>query len=469
MHNLVAKKVTEALMNKFTILLILCLVTPFNANAAIWVNLHEDSVSKLMLDKESILEKDGLKKAWVKIEYKVPQKNNELVEKEYNVSKLLWYFDCSSEKAATSQIFQYYKNEIVYSAAIEPKSAQFLEPIPDTDMDISMRHVCGPKKAAPVKTPDTDSDKSKSDKANVDSKASEKPNAAKASGDKSAPDAKGAEASKPAVAAVKPAGDKGVQDKSDAVTKTAPAKNELAVVSSAKAAALATKPEANKPPRWAYEGKEGPENWAKLSPEFAMCETGRNQSPINVDSTIHAVLKPLKTIQKFAAKEILNNGRTIQVNFKEGNMMVFDSAAYQLKQVQFHAPSENTIHGESFPLEAHFVHADSKGNLTVIAVLFKEGKENEGLTRLWEQLPAEEGPPASIKSRVLPTDLIPKNPTYFRFSGSLTTPPCSEGVRWVLMKTPMTASKEQIEAFKKAMHHNNNRPIQALNGRAVLE
>lgn len=455
-------------MNPFTILLTLCLIAvPIAANAAVWVNLHEDSTSKLLLDKQSILEKDGLKKAWVKIEYKTPQKNNELVEKEYNISKLLWYFDCSSEKAATSQIFQYNKDEIVFSAAIEPKSAQFLEPIPDTDMDISMRHVCGPKKVAPAAIPDANYDKSKSDKATdkpaPDKANLSKPNSDKTSADKSASDAKSAEAAKPATVA-KPA-----SEKTDNDIKPAPAKVEGAAGTLAKPVASATKAEAGKVPHWTYEGKEGPDGWSKLSPEFAMCEIGRNQSPINVDNTIHAVLKPLKTIQKFAAKDIVNNGHTIQVSFKEGNMMVLDSAAYQLKQVSFHAPSENTIHGESFPLEAHFVHADSKGNLTVIAVVFKEGKENEGLTRLWEQLPTAEGPPMPIKSRVLPTDLIPKNPTYFRFSGSLTTPPCSEGVRWVLMKTPMTASKEQIEAFKKAVHNNNNRPVQALNGRTVLE
>jgi carbonic anhydrase len=450
-HNLVAEKVTEALMNKLTLLLILCLGASFNANAAVWVHLHEDSISKLMLDKESILEKDGQKKAWVKIEYKIPQTNNELVEKKYSVSKLLWYFDCALEKAATAQIFQYDKDEIVYSAAIDPKSAQFLEPIPDTDMDISMRHVCGSKKAAPAKVVDTSNEKPKSEQASIDSKTAGKP----------APEAKTAEAAKPVPAAVKPASDRVGKGSVDKETKTTPAKNE--------AVASSPKPEAGKAPHWTYEGKAGPENWAKLSPEFAMCEIGRNQSPINIDSTIHAVLKPLKTIQKFAAKEILYNGHTIQVNFKEGNMMVFDSAAYQLKQVHFHAPSENSIHGESFPMEAQFVHADTKGNLTVIGVMFKEGKENEGLTRLWEQLPTEESAPTPVKSRVLPTDLIPKNPTYFRFSGSLTTPPCSEGVRWVLMKTPMTASKEQIEAFKKVVHHNNNRPIQVLNGRAVLE
>jgi carbonic anhydrase len=159
----------------------------------------------------------------------------------------------------------------------------------------------------------------------------------------------------------------------------------------------------------------------------------------------------------------------VQVNFKEGNMLVLDSMAYQMKQVHFHAPSENTIHDKSYPLEAHFVHADSKGNLTVIGVMFKEGKANPGLASLWSQMPNEISEPVALKNRMTASELIPQNRSYYRFSGSLTTPPCSEGVRWLLLKTPMTASKAQIEAFEHAIHHHNNRPIQALNGRVIVE
>ena len=220
---------------------------------------------------------------------------------------------------------------------------------------------------------------------------------------------------------------------------------------------------------WTYEGKEGPENWAKLSPEFTACEIGRNQSPINIENTMSASLKPIRGIQKFPAKDISNNGHTVQVNFKEGNMLVLDSTAYQMKQVHFHAPSENRIHDKSFPLEAHFVHSDSKGNLTVIGVMFKEGAANLGLAKLWAQIPNKEDEPVVLKNRVIPSELMPENRSYYRYSGSLTTPPCTEGVRWIIMKTPMTASKEQIEAFKHAINHSNNRPVQALNGRLIAE
>ncbi len=423
-------------MKKVIIFLLLSISLSDNGHAAIWVKLSENSNSKLMLDKQSVLQQDTFKKAWVKIDYKTPQKNLETVGTEYNLSKLLWVFDCTTQKSATSQVFQYLGNELVYSAGVDPKNAEFIEPVPESDVDIAMHHICRANNVAA---------------ASANPKpALEKPNtpAAKPENSENKKTETKAEpvAEKPEQAAEKPAA------KPETPTaKPQPAKTVAHQV------------------HWTYEGKQGPDNWAKLSPEFATCETGRNQSPVNIENTLHASLKPLRGIQKFPAKDIVNNGHTVQVNFKQGNMLVLDSAPYQMKQVHFHAPSENTINGKSYPLEAHFVHADAKGNLTVIGVMFKEGKDNPGLEKLWSQLPSKEGEPIMLKNRVIPSELIPENRAYYRFSGSLTTPPCSEGVRWLLMKTPMTASKAQIEAFEHAVKHHNNRPLQALNGRVIVE
>ena len=220
---------------------------------------------------------------------------------------------------------------------------------------------------------------------------------------------------------------------------------------------------------WTYEGKEGAEFWGKLSADYASCDLGRNQSPINIDKTVQAVLRPLKTFQRFPAYDVVNNGHTIQVNYKPGNMVVLDTVLYHLRQMHFHSPSENTIRGKSYPLEAHFVHEDAKGNLTVVAVMFEEGKANDALTRIWQQMSVDIKVPSLLKSRVLPSELIPQSSGYYRYSGSLTTPPCSEGVSWVVMKMPMSASKAQIEAFKNVVRHDNNRPVQALNGRMIVE
>lgn len=415
---------------KKIIFLLLCFTFSGSSHALTWARLSENSTSKLMLDKQSVLQQDLLKKAWVKIEYKTPQKNLESLGKEYNLAKAPWFFDCTAQKSATSQVFQYLDSELVYSAGIDPKSAEFIEPVPESDVDIAMRHVC------------------RADKPVV------------------------ALADKPAKLSAPPT-----------ATNTAEAKPETETPAEPTTKVVATKPEAAKTkddkskhakadahkPHWEYEGKAGPENWGKLSPEFAACDIGRNQSPINIEDTMRASLKPICGIQKFPAKEIFNNGHTVQVNFKTGNMLVLDSAPYQMKQVHFHAPSENTIKGKSYPLEAHFVHADAKGSLTVIGVMFNVGKANAGLAKLWSQMSDKEGKPVTLKTRVTPAEMMPENRAYYRFSGSLTTPPCGEGVRWILLKTPMTATKEQIEAFEKAVHHNNNRPVQALNGRLVVE
>lgn len=219
---------------------------------------------------------------------------------------------------------------------------------------------------------------------------------------------------------------------------------------------------------WDYSGDKGPENWASLTPEFGAC-TGKNQTPVNLTGFIKADLKPLKFNYKVGGSQILNNGHTVQVVYDAGSSMVIDGVEYALKQFHFHAPSENEIKGQSYPLEGHFVHADKDGNLAVVAVMFKEGKENPALSKLWAHLPMNAGEKIALSPAHNALDLFPQNHAYYRFNGSLTTPPCSEGVRWFVMKKPVFASKAQIEAFTKAMGHPNNRPLQPINARVILE
>ncbi|NOU40479.1 MAG: carbonic anhydrase family protein [Methylotenera sp.] len=422
-------------MQKIIIALLLYFVMAGNSIAAVWVKINENNLSKLSVDKQSILQKEQLTRAWIKIEYKTPQKNIESPDKEYDLSKLLWYFNCAEQKSATSQVFQYLNAQLIYSAGIDAKGAEFIEPVPETDFDLAMRYVCSTRK--PVKTPSSTSPVSPT-------KPTTKPETVK-----------------------NPVPQVAVAAENPAPVEPAP-QNKSEPTQLAKAKEKSEKPVAHAA-HWTYEGKEGPENWGKLKPEFAVCNTGLNQSPINIEDTVDASMKPLKLLQKFPIKDIVNNGHTVQANFKVGNILAIDNMSFQLKQVHFHAPSENTIKGKSFPLEAHFVHADAKGNLSVIAVMFKEGKTNIGLEKLWKQIPSDIDKPVSLKSRVLASEMMPANQDYYRFSGSLTTPPCSEGVRWLLIKTPMTASNEQIEAFKSVLKHHNNRPVQPLNGRVIIE
>jgi carbonic anhydrase len=220
---------------------------------------------------------------------------------------------------------------------------------------------------------------------------------------------------------------------------------------------------------WGYQGEAAPQNWGKLDSKFALCASGKNQSPIDLTGFTQAQLKPLKLDYKPGVADIVNNGHTVQVNYAAGSMLTVDGNTFELKQFHFHAPSENKINGKQFPLEGHLVHADKDGNLAVVAVMFEEGAANALLTKLWEKIPATAGETNALPPGMSVTQLLPKEGEYYRFNGSLTTPPCSEGVRWFVMKKPVTVSKSQIAQFSKAVGVANNRPIQRVHARSVLQ
>lgn len=220
---------------------------------------------------------------------------------------------------------------------------------------------------------------------------------------------------------------------------------------------------------WGYSGHEGPEYWGRLDPKFSACSEGKNQSPINLAGMIESELSPIAVNYQEGGDEILNNGHTIQINYQPGSSFTVDGHTFELKQFHFHSPSEHTIEGHSFPMEAHLVHADKEGNLAVIAVMFKAGKTNAELEKAWAHMPEKVTGKFSLVE-VLDGDLLlPQDRDYYRFNGSLTTPPCTEGVWWLVMKNYLTASNEQIEKFSHIMHHPNNRPVQPAHARVFLQ
>ncbi|MCB4774905.1 MAG: carbonic anhydrase family protein [Sulfurovum sp.] len=221
---------------------------------------------------------------------------------------------------------------------------------------------------------------------------------------------------------------------------------------------------------WGYTGHNTPDKWGTLSKKFRECGVGLNQSPINITHSLHANLPPLDPHYASHSKNIVDNGHTIQVNMESGSTFTVDGITFELKQFHFHSPSENHINGKAFPLEAHFVNVDKNGNIAVIAVMFKEGKTNTVLEKIWKDMPNKEGKSKKLKLAHIAQSLLPKNKHYYRFNGSLTTPPCTEGVRWFVLKEPLVVSKEQIKKFHDdTMHHNNNRPIQPLDARIIAE
>ena len=222
---------------------------------------------------------------------------------------------------------------------------------------------------------------------------------------------------------------------------------------------------------WGYLGEGSPAHWGDISSDFKMCKEGKQQSPINIVPTTDAELAPLDLNYTAGAKSIVNNGHSIQVNMQDGNTLKLDGKVYKLKQFHFHVPSENNIKGDKFPLEAHFVHVADDGKIAVIGVMFVEDKENPVLKKAWSKLPKLEiGKEDKCGLSVDEVkSLMPKNKDYYRFKGSLTTPPCSEGVDWIVFKTPQSVSKEQVNAFFNTFGFPNNRPVQPANKREIQE
>ncbi len=221
---------------------------------------------------------------------------------------------------------------------------------------------------------------------------------------------------------------------------------------------------------WAYTGAEGPQHWAELSDNFYVCESGKNQSPVNIQDPVEAELDTLTFNYRSDISNIVHNGHTVQINIEPDSQFSDGDDTFELKQFHFHTPSENLIAGKSFPLEAHFVHVDDQGNLAVVAVMFAEGDENLAIKNLWSTLPKKAGDqhslPGTARDYLI---LLPEKMDYYHYNGSLTTPPCSEGVRWFVFKQAVTVSKKQIDKFYKAIGHSNNRPVQTLYGRKVLK
>ncbi|MCG7600764.1 carbonic anhydrase family protein [Halomonas sp. McH1-25] len=221
---------------------------------------------------------------------------------------------------------------------------------------------------------------------------------------------------------------------------------------------------------WSYSGQAGPQHWGSLSPEFATCGSGKNQSPVDLAGMIEGNLPEPAYDYSEPGETLINTGHTLKIAYPEGNALTLDGRRYALKQVHFHTPSEYTIDGQRYPMEAHLVHADAQGNLAVIGVMFEKGQSHEALARIQDSLPGRGDARLALSGKELSaTAWLPAARDYYRLNGSLTTPPCTEGVRWLVMKDPVTASPAQLEALREAIGHANNRPLQPVNARLIVE
>ncbi len=219
---------------------------------------------------------------------------------------------------------------------------------------------------------------------------------------------------------------------------------------------------------WGYVGKGNPKDWSGLSPDYQACGAGTQQSPIDLHAGIEADMANVSVHYQPVPLRIVNNGHAIQVNTDPGSYILIDGERYDLLQFHFHHPSEHTVEGEAMPMEAHFVHKNAVGKLAVLGVLLKEGAENQVLKPIWDAMPHQPSAEDTIPGiNIDIAQLLPADQSTYRYFGSLTTPPCSEIVKWVMFQTPIEVSSAQIGLFSD-IFPLNARPVQPLNRRFLL-
>jgi carbonic anhydrase len=237
----------------------------------------------------------------------------------------------------------------------------------------------------------------------------------------------------------------------------------------AAAVPAAVAPHATTHSHWSYSGATGPDHWAELTADYKQCRMGAQQTPVDLKGTVDASLPKLNLGYRQSPLEMVNNGHTVQVNVADGQSMEVAGVRYQLAQYHLHAPSEHKVNGQGYDLELHLVHKSGNGELAVLGVFFKRGATHPTLDRLLDQAPrTTNGKVSNAEILIDPNLLVPATRSYFHYQGSLTTPPCSEGVRWFVLKEPLQASAEQIKRFTALFAGGTARPVQPLNSRFVF-
>jgi carbonic anhydrase len=219
---------------------------------------------------------------------------------------------------------------------------------------------------------------------------------------------------------------------------------------------------------WDYKGTAGPEAWGAMKPEFSTCAVGTRQSPIDIRDGLKVQLDPVQFDYRASGFSVIDNGHTIQVNLQPGNSIEVAGRRFDLLQFHFHRPSEERINGKQFDMVAHLVHKDAEGRLAVVAVLLDRGAAQPLIQQVWNNLPLEKNEAVAARVSIDMNALLPAERSYFTYMGSLTTPPCSEGVLWMVMKNPVGISNDQISLFSR-LYPMNARPIQQVAGRMIKE
>ncbi len=217
---------------------------------------------------------------------------------------------------------------------------------------------------------------------------------------------------------------------------------------------------------WSYEGDSAPEHWASLQREFAVCGSGVRQSPVDLSDAIEVDLAPINFKQQPGPFRVQDNGRSIKVIASPGQFMELMGRRFELQEIEFHRPGEGRMNGKAFEMSAHLLHKDSSGKFAVLAVMLEQGAEQPLVQQVLNNLPLEKGDPAMANGLLDLKALMPASNAHYLYMGSLTTPPCTEGVLWAVMKQAATVSAAQLAIFDR-LYPANARPVQSSNGRLI--
>jgi len=383
-----------------------------DALAARWVSIVSDRKAAIEIDASSIERADGKVRAWHRETYS-PRRLQEAWAFTYASMKQYTEFQCDKRQAATLRRIYYAETGAeLKSEGFDAKDAAPV--VPDSPVEAAFNYVCRKPQEKPVETA--------------------KPEPA------------------PAAPATEPPKRSGKRK-------------------SGKDEAPAVPPPPEKPAAaWSYEGKLGPDRWAKLDPDYALCGSGRRQSPIDLRSPIRGELPPPRIAYQPVPLQLLDDGHGIEVNGQGGGTLTVDGEEFELHAVRFRHPAEEMVGGKRAAMSLQFEHRAKSGRMAILAVPVQPGKEAHRTIRtLWTDLPLEQGRPATPAGvKFDPGQLLPAKRDYITYSGSLTRPPCTEGVLWLIMKQPVLFSREQIEDFAKIYKHNV-RPVQPTHGRVIKE
>ncbi|MDP1899037.1 MAG: carbonic anhydrase family protein [Rubrivivax sp.] len=205
-----------------------------------------------------------------------------------------------------------------------------------------------------------------------------------------------------------------------------------------------------------------------IKPEFSLCSSGQRQSPIDIRGGLAVDLEPVNFDYPPSHFAVVDNGHTVQVNVAPGSRIEVGGKRFELQQFHFHRPSEERIDGRQFEMSVHLVHKDEQGRLAVVTVLFDKGSPQPVVQKVWNHLPLERHEAAAARVPLELAELLPADRRYYTYMGSLTTPPCTEGVQWIVMRQPVTLAPEQIELFAR-IYPMNARPLQAASGRRIMQ